>query len=56
MMVLQNVNPKDISKRIGHSSYSFTMQTYAHIMPETDMKTAGKLSALLHKPSENSGE
>lgn len=53
MMVLQDVNPKDISKRIGHSSYSFTMQTYAHIMPETDMKTANKLSELLQKPAEN---
>jgi len=54
MMVLQNVNPKDISKRIGHSSYSFTMQTYAHIMPETDMKTANKLSELLlQKSTEN---
>ena len=56
MMVLQNVNPKDISKRIGHSSYSFTMQTYAHIMPETDMKTANKLSALLQKPAEKPEE
>jgi integrase len=56
MMVLQNVNPKDISKRIGHSSYSFTMQTYAHIMPDTDMKTAEKLSALLQKPAEKSAE
>ena len=53
MMVLQNVNPKDISKRIGHASYAFTMQTYAHIMPETDMKTANKLSDLLNKPAEN---
>jgi len=53
MMVLQNVNPKDISKRIGHANYSFTMQTYAHIFPDTDMKTANKLSELLQKPTEN---
>ncbi|SFL66005.1 tyrosine-type recombinase/integrase [Pelosinus propionicus] len=56
MMVLQGVNPKDISKRIGHSSYSFTMQTYAHIMPETDMKTAEKLSELLQKSTEKPTE
>jgi len=57
MMVLKNVNPKDISKRIGHSSYSFTMQTYAHIMPETDMKTANKLSELLlQKPADNAAK
>ncbi|MBP2629284.1 MAG: integration/recombination/inversion protein, partial [Firmicutes bacterium] len=56
MMVLQNVNPKDISKRIGHSNYAFTMQTYAHIFPDTDMKTANKLSELLQKPSEKAEE
>lgn len=51
LLVKQNVNPKDISKRIGHSSYSFTMQTYAHIFPQTDKETAEKLSNLLQKPT-----
>lgn len=52
LLVNAGVNPKDISTRIGHANYSFTMQTYAHIMPHTEFETANKLSALLENKAE----
>ena len=33
LMLKQNVNPKIIQERLGHSSITITMDTYGHLMP-----------------------
>ena len=33
LMLKQNVNPKIIQERLGHSSITVTMDTYGHLMP-----------------------
>lgn len=53
LLLTQGVNPKEIQKRLGHASFSTTMDIYAHIMPDADRKAANKLSDLLaEKPHE----
>ena len=32
LMLKQNVNPKIIQERLGHSSITITMDTYGHLM------------------------
>jgi integrase len=29
------INPKVVSERLGHTTVSFTLDTYSHVMPET---------------------
>lgn len=33
LLLAAGVNPKVVSERLGHSSVSFTLDTYAHVMP-----------------------
>jgi integrase len=35
---------------LGHSQISLTMNTYAHVLPETQRKAAVKLDVLLARP------
>ena len=32
-MVQQGVNPKTVAERLGHSSVTITLDTYAHLLP-----------------------
>jgi integrase len=40
---------KVISKRLGHSRASFTMDTYAHLLPGQDEEAAKRTDAGLRK-------
>ncbi len=33
MLLQQNVQPKVVSERLGHSNIAFTMTIYQHVMP-----------------------
>jgi integrase len=38
-----------VSERLGHASVSFTLDTYAHVMPGQQADTAEAAAALLRK-------
>lgn len=46
MLLLQNVSPKVVSKRLGHSNISTTYDIYAHVLPEMEREAADKLNDL----------
>jgi len=48
LLLASGADPKLISSRLGHSSVAFTMDTYAHLMPEANSDAAEKLADLLN--------
>jgi integrase len=47
ILLAQGVSPKYISELLGHSQVSFTMQTYAHVLPEVQRSVATKMDEIL---------
>jgi integrase len=47
ILLAQGVSPKYISELLGHSQVSFTMQVYAHAIPEVQKAVADKMDAIL---------
>ena len=41
------IHPKVVSERLGHSSVSFTLDTYSHVVPTLQEEAAGKIADLL---------
>ena len=41
----QNVHPKVVSERLGHSSVAFTMTVYQHVMPGLQAQAASTFEA-----------
>lgn len=50
LLLAQGVSPRYISDLLGHSQVSFTLQTYAHILPEVQKQVAARMDALLTEP------
>jgi integrase len=46
-LLLAGVNVKVVSERLGHASVSFTLDTYAHVMPGQQAEAASAAAALL---------
>lgn len=46
-LLMAGVNVKVVSERLGHSSVSFTLDTYAHVMPGQQAEAAAAAAALL---------
>jgi integrase len=46
MLILQNVNAKVISERLGHSSMHITLNQYSHVLPSMQKDVASKLDNL----------
>jgi integrase len=46
-LIAQGVHPRVVMELLGHSQISVTMNTYAHVLPETQRDAAAKLDALL---------
>ncbi len=46
-LLLAGINIKVVSERLGHSSVSFTLDTYAHVMPGQQAEAASAAAALL---------
>lgn len=40
ILLQQNVHPKVVSERLGHSSVAFTMTVYQHVMPGLQAQAA----------------
>jgi integrase len=48
LLLAQSVSPKYITELLGHSQVSFTMQTYAHVLPEIQREAASKMDEILN--------
>ena len=42
----QNIHPKIVSERLGHSTIALTMNTYSHVMPTMQEEAANKVDEL----------
>jgi integrase len=47
LLIAQGVHPRVVMEILGHSQISVTMNTYAHVLPETQREAAAKLEVLL---------
>jgi integrase len=47
LLLAQGVSPRYITELLGHSQVSFTLQTYAHVLPEVQKQTANKMDEIL---------
>ena len=47
LMLQQNVNPKVVQERLGHSDITLTLNTYSHVLPSMQEEAAEKLDQLL---------
>ncbi|WP_254151229.1 tyrosine-type recombinase/integrase [Candidatus Chloroploca mongolica] len=48
-LIAQGVHPRVVMEILGHSQISITMNTYGHVMPETQQDAVQKLDALLRR-------
>ena len=48
LLLAQGVSPRYISDLLGHSQVSFTMQTYAHVLPHVQRDVATKMDEILN--------
>lgn len=46
LLLSNNINYKLISKRLGHSKVSFTLQTYTHILPDNEIQQLRNMANL----------
>ncbi len=46
LLLNKNINYKILSKRLGHSNISFTLQTYTHVIPEHEIQLFKNLSKI----------
>jgi integrase len=46
-LLMAGINVKVVSERLGHASVSFTLDTYAHVMPGQQAEAAAAAAALL---------
>lgn len=42
-LLLKGINPKEVSKRLGHASIKITLDLYAHWLPEMDERAANSV-------------
>lgn len=47
LLLQQNVHPKIVSERLGHSSIQMTLDTYSHLMPNMQQQVADNLAKML---------
>ena len=50
LLLAQGVSPRYITELLGHSQVSFTLQTYAHVLPEVQKQVATKMDEILAAP------
>lgn len=50
LLIAQGVHQRVVMEILGHSQISLTMNTYAHVLPETQREAAVKLDVLLARP------
>jgi integrase len=48
LLLLQNVNPKVVSERLGHSTIVITLDTYSHVLPSMQADATATVGSLLY--------
>lgn len=56
MLIAAGVNAKALSEFMGHSTISFTLDRYGHLMPGSEAQAAGLLDAYLSARRESDDE
>lgn len=51
LLLTQNVHPKVVSERLGHSTVGMTLDTYSHVTPNMQKKAALKIEQILRAAS-----
>ncbi|MDP4144125.1 MAG: site-specific integrase [Bacillota bacterium] len=51
ILLRADINPKVVSERLGHSSVSMTLDTYSHVLPDTQKDVANKLDEIFFTPT-----
>ena len=46
-MLQENIHPKVVQERLGHSDISLTLNTYSHVLPGMQEEAATKLDELV---------
>jgi hypothetical protein len=49
-LIAQGVHPRVVMEILGHSQISLTMNTYGHVLPETQREATTKVADLFGKP------
>jgi integrase len=49
LLLVEEVNPKVVSERLGHSTTVLTMDTYSHVLPSMQQGATSKLEKLLYE-------
>jgi integrase len=52
LLLMNNVNPKIVSERLGHSSIELTLNTYSHVLPTMQAKAALAMDAVFAKAAQ----
>lgn len=47
LLLLQGVNPKIVSERLGHADVRITLDTYSHLLPSMQKETALQFGKML---------
>ena len=47
LMLQENIHPKVVQERLGHSDISLTLNTYSHVLPGMQEEAATKLDELV---------
>jgi hypothetical protein len=50
-LIAQGVHPRVVMEILGHSQISLTMNTYGHVLPETQREATTKVADLFGKPT-----
>jgi integrase len=53
LLLAQGVGPPYVSDLLGHSEVSFTMQTYAHVLPQIRKDVANKMDEIFSPVATN---
>lgn len=56
ILLMEGVNVKIVSERLGHSSVAITLDTYSHVLPYMQDEAMGKFSQALRTASEKSND
>jgi integrase len=54
LLLSQQVHPKVVSERLGHSTVNLTLNTYSHVLPNLQSEAANQIDLALgkHRPKE----
>jgi integrase len=53
LLLLTGVPPHVVSMRLGHRSVAFTLQQYAHVLPQQQAEAVARLAERIFRPSRN---